>query len=396
MHQIKTEYMKLFYSFISLLLSVTGYSQENPYRFSDDIKKEVADSTQSQSWRSQMGATYYSISGQYQSALESWDITFGRMKKLTAADSLKYSKLTPANAKDYILKRARNEQIIIINEAHHNASHRTFASSLLQGLYDEGYRYLGIETLANDSLHIGKFATLSSGYYSKEPEFGNFIYNALKIGFKLFPYEAEGNNKEREIGEAKNIFDFMQKNKVGKYLIYCGYQHAFEGTHKSWEKTMAGRLSDLTGINPFTIDQTQFSEKSDMKFHEPLLRLIRNTVPVVLKDENQGIYNGEDKELYTDVKIIHPITKYVKGRPNWMLTDNRKLYKIPASEVSEYPALIFAYRKEEYEQKGIPADIIELKTSKDNRYLILDKGNYDIVIKDREYKVMNRFEKTIK
>ncbi|WP_454047288.1 hypothetical protein [Chryseobacterium sp. Marseille-Q8038] len=388
--------MKLLYSLALLLVSMAGYSQENPYWFTDDIKKKVADSTQSQSWRSQMAATYYSIGGQYKPALESWDMTFGRVKKLSATDSLKFTKLNPVKAKDYILEKAVHEQIVIINEAHHNASHRNFASSLLQGLYDRGYRYLGIETLANDSLNSKKFATLSSGYYSKEPEFGNFIYNALKIGFTLFPYEAEGNNKEREIGEAQNIFNFMQKNKDGKYLIYCGYQHAYEGIHKSWEKTMAGRLSDLTGINPFTIDQTQFSEKGNLKYNEPLLKLVRNTVPVVLKDENQEIYNGEDKDLYTDIKIIHPVTQYSKGRPDWMLNKNRKFYKIPVSKVSSYPALVLAYRKGEFEKEGIPADIIELNTSKDNRFLILDKGIYDIVIKDREYKIINRFEKTIK
>lgn len=388
--------MKFFYLLALLFLGMAGYGQENPYWFTDDIKRKVADSTQSQSWRSQMGATYYSISGQYKPALESWDQTFGRVKKLNAADSLKFTKLIPVNAKEYILKKAANEKIIIINEAHHNASHRTFATSLLQGLYDRGYRYLGIETLANDSLNTDKYATLTSGYYSKEPEFGNFIYNALKIGFRLFSYEAEGNNKEREIGEAKNIFNFMQQNKEGKYLIYCGYQHAYEGIHKSWEKTMAGRLSDLTGVNPFTIDQTQFSEKSSLKYNEPLLRLINNTVPVVLKSENQMIYNGEDKELYTDIKIIHPVTKYIKNRPDWMLKETRKFYKIPVSKVSTYPVMVFAYRKGEFEQKGIPADIIEINTSKDNRFLILDKGNYDIVIKDKEYKVINRFEKRIK
>jgi len=79
-----------------------------------------------------------------------------------------------------------------------------------------------------------------------------------------------------------------------------------------------------------------------------------------------------------------------------MLKETRKFYKIPVSKVSTYPVMVFAYRKGEFEQKGIPADIIEINTSKDNRFLILDKGNYDIVIKDKEYKVINRFEKRIK
>lgn len=389
--------MKLFYLISLLLLSISGYCQENHYLFSDDVKKTILeDSTQSASWKSQMGATYYSISGKYKPALEMWDTVMGRTKKLSTPDSLRFSKLTPVNARDYIVDRASREEMIIINEAHHNASHRAFASSLLQGLYDRGYRYLGVETLANDSLNTTKFANLNSGFYSKEPEFGNFLYQALKIGFKLFPYDAEGNGKEREIGEAKNIYEFMQKNKEGKYLIYCGYQHAYKGVHKSWEKTMTERLMDLTGLNPLTIDQTQFSEKGFPKYNEPLLRLVKNTVPVILKDKDQVVYNGEDKELFTDIKIIHPITQYKKGRPGWMLTENRKWYEVPASQVPEYPVLVMAYRKGEFEREGIPADIIELNDSKDTRFLILNKGNYDIVMMDRKYKVVKKFDKTVK
>ncbi|PWN61722.1 hypothetical protein [Chryseobacterium viscerum] len=72
-----------------------------------------------------MGATYYSISGQYKQALESWDTTFGSVKKLSTADSLKFTKLIPVNAQDYILEKADHEKVIIINEAPHNASHLT-------------------------------------------------------------------------------------------------------------------------------------------------------------------------------------------------------------------------------------------------------------------------------
>ncbi|MHA7823334.1 hypothetical protein ACVVIH_11275 [Chryseobacterium arthrosphaerae] len=388
--------MKFYYSITLVFLSILSYGQNDLYRFSDDIKKTLEDSTQSASWKSQMEATYYSISGKYKTALESWDTVFGKPKKLSTADSLKFTKLIPVNAKDYILDRASHEKMIILNEAHHYASHRAFAASLLQGLYDRGYRYLGVETLANDSLNTTKFANLQSGFYSQEPEFGNFLYHALKIGFKLFPYDAEGNGKEREIGEAKNIYDFMQQNKEGKYLIYCGYQHAYKGVHTAWEKTMTGRLMDLTGLNPLTIDQTQFSEKSLPKYNEPLLRLVRNKVPVILKDKDQTIYNGEDKQLFTDMKVIHPVTKYKKGRPGWMLTEGRKLYKVPASEITEYPVLVIAYRKGEFEQNGIPADIIEIKDPEDSRFLILDKGIYDIIIKDRKYKAIRRFEKRVK
>ncbi|MCJ7932796.1 MAG: hypothetical protein MUW56_03990 [Chryseobacterium sp.] len=71
----------------------------------------------------------------------------------------------------------------------------------------------------------------------------------------------------------------MQKNKNGKYFIYCGYEHAYEGKHQTWEKTMAGRLFDLTKINPLTVDQTQLSERSDSEMNDPLLSSINGNFP---------------------------------------------------------------------------------------------------------------------
>ncbi|MCJ7932795.1 MAG: hypothetical protein MUW56_03985 [Chryseobacterium sp.] len=107
------------------------------------------------------------------------------------------------------------------------------------------------------------------------------------------------------------------------------------------------------------------------------------------------VFTGIQKEPFTDIKIIHPITAYIKARPNWMLNKTRQFYEIPKSKIKNYPSLIFAYRKGEFENKGVPADIIELQSVKDSSYLILDKGNYDIVVKDRAYNITNKFEETI-
>ncbi len=381
-----------------IFLSFNGNAQ-NFYKFSSDIEKEIDnDKSGNDSYKFQIGAMSYSISNFYLKALQTWDKQGQKKKQISKEDSLKYTKYKMIKAKDYILQKSKNEEIIILNEAHHNASHRTFATTLLKELYANGYRYLGIETLDDDSINIRKYATIESGFYSSESQFGNFIKTALNLGFKLFKYEATlgKNGKEREIEEAQNIFNFMRNNTDGKYLIYCGYQHAYEGNHKTWEKTMAGRLNDLTGINPLTIDQTQYSEKSNPKFNEPLLRIVNNDYSVVLKDENEKVYSGVKDESYTDIKIIHPITKYIKGRPDWMNIENRKYYKVSKSKIQTFPLLVFAYRKGEYEKNGVAADIIELDNPSNSRFLILDKGNYEIIIKNRDYKNIERYEKTIK
>ncbi len=43
-------------------------------------------------------------------------------------------------AAEYIIKRSSKERIIIINEAHHQPLHRVFTESLLEGLYQNGFR----------------------------------------------------------------------------------------------------------------------------------------------------------------------------------------------------------------------------------------------------------------
>lgn len=383
----------LFFTIFSL-----NIKSQNLYKFSNDIEKEINnDKSGDDSYKYQIGATKYSMANYYFKGLQTWDKLGRKEKKLSNDYSLKFVKHKVENAKDYILNKSKKEEILILNEAHHYASHRTFATSLLKGLYENGYRYLGLEALGDDSINIRKFPIIHSGFYTSEPQFGNFIKTALDLGFILFKYEAESgkNGKEREIEQAENIYKFMQKNKNGKYFIYCGYEHAYEGKHQTWEKTMAGRLFDLTKINPLTVDQTQLSERSDSELNDPLLSSINRNFPVVLLDENKMIFTGIQKEPFTDIKIIHPITAYIKARPNWMLNKTRKFYEIPKSKIKNYPSLIFAYRKGEFENKGVPADIIELQSVKDSSYFILDKGNYDIVVKDRAYNITNKFEETI-
>ena len=107
-------------------------------------------------------------------------------------DSPYVKKFRAVDAAEYIINRAENKRIIIINEAHHFPYHRIFMASLLQGLYDKGFRYYVAETLnfSDSSINDRKYPLLISGYYTAEPLFGNLVRNALKIGFKVFAYEA--------------------------------------------------------------------------------------------------------------------------------------------------------------------------------------------------------------
>lgn len=86
-------------------------------------------------------------------------------------------------------------------------------------MYQNGYQYLGLEALFDSLINERKYPIQESGYYIKEPEFGNLITEALNIGYKLFSYEAtkNKNGEEREIEQALNIQKFIYNNPTVKY-----------------------------------------------------------------------------------------------------------------------------------------------------------------------------------
>ncbi|MGV0757419.1 hypothetical protein ACTS95_11300 [Empedobacter brevis] len=380
-------------AFLLAAVNTIAQSEKFEYRFSADIEKAITKDTVS--WKYQLGANEYSFIGNYKKTRETWDKNGVGIPKITKEDSIYFVGFTPVNAKDYIVERSKKEQIIIINEAHTNANHRTFTQSLLQGLYDNGYRYLGLEALYDTLVNQRKFPTIESGYYTKEPEFGNLISTALHLGFTVFGYDDTGRNgKEREIAQARNIADFIKTHPYGKVLIHCGHDHVIEGTpnNAAWEKAMAGRLKEYTQTDPFTIGQTQFAERSDRKYNHPYIAMVNKEFPALLIDKNGNLFNGKKGNNQVDVRIIHPETRYINNRPDWLLNGgNRKEYYISQSKITQYPLLVLVYRKNEFKHDGVPTDMIEILENKPISPLILGKGNFEIIIKDSTYKVINNY-----
>ncbi len=383
---------KLFFVIIFLNLTITfGQSKTEIYRFSKDILSQIDKDTVA--WKYQIGATELSFSGHYKEILQIWEKNGVRKPKSTEEDSLYFKHSNKVNAKDYIIEQSKNVQIIIINEAHHIPKHRTFTKSLLKELYDNGYRYLGLEALFDSTINEINFPVIETGYYTKEPEFGNLISEALKIGFTLFSYEAsEGKNgKEREIEQAENIQKFIENNPKGKVLIHCGYAHAYENDYPTWGKAMAGRLKENMKTDPLTIDQTVFLERSDIDNNHLFIRLNNTKNPIILIDKNGNVFNGKNEIKQTDIIIIHPQTVYINNRPDW-LSKGRKRYIIPNSKIEKHQhLLILAYRNNEFESNGIPADVIEITNNKTPSELYLTNGVYTIVMKDENYNIIDKY-----
>ncbi len=390
------------YILIILLLNsmvILGQSNAEHYKFLRDIYSAIDKDTTD--FKYQLGANELSFSGYYMDVLKVWEKNgFGGSERptFTREDSLLWLNSRKVDAKQYILSKSKEAEIVIINEAHHIPKHRIFTKSLLEGLYENGYRYLGLEALFDTIINERKYPVIESGIYTKEPEFGNLISEALALGFVLFGYETSKlmNAAEREKEQAENIQRFIENNPKGKVLIHCGYAHVYENEYGAWGKAMAGRLKDNLKTDPLTVNQTMFLEKSRESYNHLYIRNNDKGYPIILVGEDGEVFNGKKEPKQTDIVVIHPGTTYINGRPDWFIKGKHKHSVEYARTDNSQPVLILAYRDQEFENDGIPSDVIEVTGNSISQYLYLKGGMYEIIIKDQYYNIIEKYNITIR
>jgi hypothetical protein len=285
-----------------------------------------------------------------------------------------YKKITAVN---YILEESKKCEILVLNESHHYPSHRAFAASLLLGLKNNGYKYIGIEALTNTThFYQPVYPNFDLGYYINEPTFGNFIREALRLGFVLFPYEDRTGKSDglREEEQAKNCYQFLKDREPGKVFLYCGYDHNLEGDLAGWGKSMTGRLEELTGLEILTINQTYFNEISDTSFRRPF----------VLIDSLGANFQFSN---HNDVFVFHPDYLTNNDRAPWKKneTNSWRLVDFIPDDVT-YPLFVAVFSNKNEIKNGVPYDLVELKSKNEIEWIVVPDDEYTIVIEDRRGK----------
>ncbi len=360
----------------------------NPYKHSQFVADSILVKEGPQS-----AATSFSFIGEHAKVLSTWDELFPEnLDTLIKEDQKSVDTKAPVPAIPYILSRADTHEIVILNEAHHIAEHRVFARRLLQGLYDLGYRHLGMEAYYSNPrqdslLDVRGHPELKNGIYTVEPQFGNMIREAHALGFKLFGYEEPGTGSQiaRETGQAQNIKKYMDANSEGKVFIYCGYSHGTEGDlDNDWEKAMAQRLKDMTNVDPLTINQTTYREASTPDKENKFYKYLDPKFSTVYTDQSgndtkAGHSWGRYKTGSFDVTVFHPRTNYSKGRPTWLVDDEYELisFDLSSSEIA-YPAMVLAYRATDELSDAVPIDVQEAEDGE--VHLVLPSGKMKIIV----------------
>jgi len=292
------------------------------------------------------------------------------------------------DALEAIAVEAHGRQLVIINEAHDAPEHRAFISKLVEILRQDGFSYYAMETLVEDPRVLSQrgYPVRSTGFYSVEPRYGELIREALRCGFTPVSYEAEpvagaGNPLERmnarEASQCRNLVErVFSKHPDTRVLVHVGLSHVMEepkkvgGSEIQW---LAARLKQATGIDPLTIDQISHLRPPADGHARPAVAVDPRGRPFV-----GGPYQG-----YVDLQVYHPPTTSRRGRPSWLLGDERRrVVDIPDEiEGGSTRVLVQAYYAHEVDD-AVPADQVLLVPNRPRPVLSLRPGSYRIVSQD--------------
>lgn len=333
--------------------------------------------------------------GLYSEAITTYDIPLAwGLETINYEDSIDLLSYTPVEALPYISQIAEKEKIIIISEAHHKPQHRIFTRLLLSALRQRGFNTLGLEALTPDpnyvihdtALYSRRYPlrTLQTGTYTREPQMGNLVRDALELGFNIFAYEkSPESSNERDLQQALNIQAYLHEYPDARIVIHCGWYHAIESAFpkRRNDKYMAYHLKHLTGIDPLSIYQDALSERLLLP-ESPYYRMVNSDQISVLVNAAGQIWNGVDTTAHFDIQIYHPPTELIHGRPMWLfLIEGNQPVAVRKDMIPEkdYPVIIQAFGANEPDE-ATPSDVIEIASTDDQGTLVLRPGAYRVVI----------------
>ena len=342
-----------------------------------------------------------SLVGNHAAALSHMDLYLGNLYSDQDSPRDFSAPATSVPAVEYVVERARDHRVVMVNEWHHASSDRLLTMDLLAPLAEQGFRYLAIEAGWNgDPINTRGYPIVDTGYYVNDVVFAEVIRSALELGYRIIPYEFRTYEvddeqrkavaeqfglttrmNEREWWQAKNIvtrvFDI---DSDAKLLVHAGGSHISESRRETWAP-MAHFLREFTGLDPLTVDQTAYSEHSRPEFEHPLRRragelgLLREDAAVMLVDSEGEPMIMPPESI--DLAVLGASTRYADGRPTWMNMDGRRnptAFDTP--ECAERTCIVEARRAGFADE--LPLDRIEV-TSAENTTLYLPPGG-DVVV----------------
>lgn len=223
------------------------------------------------------------------------------------------------SAVDVITRMAAHRRIVMINEAHHDAHTRLLTLALLPRLRALGFNYFAAEALSGDDPDLMKrgYPVQSSGTeYLHEPIYGEIVRTAIQLGFTVVAYDSDAGTDRRDIDQADTLYQkVFAKDPHARLFVHAGYAHIDKARGRLGNvDSMTMQLARLTGMDPLSIDQTQFLEDSlnTRDAYHQLVESFHPTTPIVLlSSAGNRVWSAQPK-LY-DVNVILPPSLNMKA-----------------------------------------------------------------------------------
>ncbi|MBL8559952.1 MAG: hypothetical protein JNM47_14610 [Hyphomonadaceae bacterium] len=270
---------------------------------------------------------------------------------------------------DHIVERAREAQVVIINEAHDSPRDRRFIADLATELAKLGFQTYAAETLDGDAPRTpGAFARAVDGYYLREPVFGALFRQIAALGYTVVPYEDFGPRIEgRHFTDAINARETVQSSNLinrtvrldpaQKVLVHVGHSHnretvnRFDGRDVRW---MALRFREITGVDPLTIDLTTYGAEAD------------------------GVCApGPGIETDRDIYIARAPLTFERNRPAWRVATGARFVDIPQDLRQPGARTIIEARYANEPDDAVPVDRVLVDPGEDIP-LLLPPGRYKV------------------
>lgn len=312
-----------------------------------------------------------------------------------------------------ITAKARDRRIVILNEAHDSSEDRAFGLAVARALRPLGFTMLAAETFnnADDPADTDMTALGTRGYpvrnrtgvYTTDPVFGDFVRQALALGYHPVAYEQTAEQRKssgsdgldardridaREAAQAVNLAAAIAAAPGAKFFIYCGYSHATKVPLPEQDSSknhlwMAGRLKQMTGLDPLSIDQTDLGATNVTQASRTLRGIVQqhgSARPVVLFANGKPLLVGRYRDA-VDMQVVHPVTRIVHGRPDWLASMGRHPVRPAMSLVpASGRALVQAFLAREGSD-AIPVDQAVLEPH-DTRWFMLPDQPVRFVVRE--------------
>jgi hypothetical protein len=299
-----------------------------------------------------------------------------------------------------IVRAAGDRQVVMLGEEHHKPQTRVVLEPLLRELYKKGFRYLAAETFEEGIAEAQKrgYLLVSDGTYTVDPIYATAVRTAIQLGYKLVPYESmeappesvkspAAQSSYRDMVQARHLKErIFDKDPKAKVIVWAGRAHVSEEPGDFGGETytpMAAKFKELTGIDPFTVYLVRYAEGPSPEFEDSVYRYVtaRRSFdrPTVFRKKDGALWG----EGGFDTNVFFPRTRYVNGRPDWlMITLGRRERPIPASVLKGSGYRLVQVFREGEPERAVPVDQILLRPDAPVPALLLPKGQFWVRVVD--------------